>query len=139
MYVAGHGVADIDAGRGGRNHKAARVPVVYQEVDVVAGDFVGGELHLLTQVEFRCVGIQETLDFFGGHNAVALVVFENVHDAAVTASEFTQLLLVGEEQVLVQTPIQECANAVNVLDFENRKFTDGSVGLVESGDGSESM
>ena len=135
LYVASHGVADVDARRVGSNHEAARVAVVYQKINVVAGDFVSGELHLLAQVEFRSVGVQEALDFFGGHDAVALFVFENVHDAAVAAPEFTELLLVGKEQVLVQAPIQECADAVHVLDFEYGKFADGSVGLVEGGDG----
>ena len=102
---------------------------------MVAGDFVGGELDFLTQVQFRGVEVQKALDFFGSHDAVALFVFENVDDATVAAPEFAELLLVGEEQVLVQAPIQEGANAVHVLDFEDGEFADGSIGLVEGGDG----
>ena len=84
---------------------------------MVAGDLVGGELYVLPQAKFRGVRIEETLNFFGRDDAVALVVFEDVDDATVAAAEFAELLLERQEQILVEPPVQEGSVAVYVLDF----------------------
>ena len=68
------------------------------------------------------VRIDKALDFFGGDDASALFVFEYKDYATVAFLQFAKLLLEGEEQVLVETPIQECANAVNFFDGEYCKF-----------------
>ena len=58
-------------------------------------------------------------------------VFEHKDNAAVAFLQFAKLLLEGEEQVLVETPVQECANAVDFLDCEYRKFAYLSERLVK--------
>ena len=135
LDVTGHRVANVDARRVRRDHEATRVAVIDEEVDVVAGDLVGGELHMLPQVKFRGVRIEEALDFFGCDDAVALVVFEDVDNAAVSTTELAELLFERQEQILVEAPVQEGAVAVHVLDLEDCEFTDGRVGLVEGRDG----
>ena len=134
MDVARHGVADVDALGAGRDHKAPGIAVVHQKVHVVRRDFVGGQFHPFSHVEFRGVGIDETLDFFGCHQAVALVVQQNIDHAAVAPLEFSQLLLVGQEQVLVQPPVQERSHAVYVLDFQHGEFSGLGVRLLEGCD-----
>ena len=64
LDVACHGVADVDSRRIGSDHEAARIAVVYQKIDMVTGDFVGGKLDFLPEVQFRGIRVQETLDFF---------------------------------------------------------------------------
>ena len=77
------------------------------------------------------VRIDKALDFFGGDDASALFVFEYKDNAAVAFLQFAKLLLEGEEQILVEPPIQECANAVDFLDCEYRKFAHLRKRLVE--------
>ena len=77
------------------------------------------------------VRIDETLDFFSGDDASALFVFEYKDYATVAFLQFAKLLLEGEEQILVEPPIQECANTVNFFDGEYRKFAYLGERLVE--------
>ena len=48
-----------------------------------------------SDVQVFRVWVDETLDFFGGYQTVALVVQQNIDHAAVAPLEFSQLLLVG--------------------------------------------
>ena len=86
-------------------------------------------------MEFRGVQVQKTLDFFGRDNSVALVVFKDIDYAAVAAPKFTELLLEGQEKVLVEPPVQKGAETVHVLDFQDGEFADSGKRLVERGDG----
>ena len=105
------------------------------EVHVVAGDLVSGELDLLPDMEYGGVRVQEALDFFGCDDASALFVFKDVDDAFVATAEFAQLLLEGEEEVLVQAPVEECPDAVYVFYGKDCELSDLGEGLVECGDG----
>ena len=81
------------------------------------------------------VRIDKALDFFGGDDAPALFVFEHENNAAVAFLQFAELLLEGEEQVLVETPVQKCADAVDFFDREHGEFAHLRERLVERGDG----
>ena len=132
---SGHRVADVDAFHSGVHHEAARVAVIDETIDVVGRDFVGGKLDALADVQVVRVGVDEALDFFGGDNASALFVFEDEYDAAVAFLQFAELLLEGEEQVLVEAPVQKRADAVHFLDGEYGEFAHLRKRLVESRDG----
>ena len=47
----------------------------------------------------------------------------------------TQRLLVGQEYVFVQPPVQEGSYAVYILDFEDGEFIGLRIGLLQCGDG----
>lgn len=132
---SGHGIADVDAFHTGREHETAGVTVVHQEVNVVFSDFVGGKLYALANVKFAGVRVQKALDLFGCHDTITLVVHKDENDATVAALKFSQLLLEGEEQILVQTPVQEGAEAVHILDVQNGELAYLSIRFFESGDG----
>ena len=128
---SGHRIADVDAFHAGRHHEAARVAVIHEAIDVVGRDFVSGEFYALADVQVVCIWIDKALDLFCGDDASALLVFEHKDNAAVAFLQFAKLLLEGKEQVLVETPVQECANAVDFLDCEYRKFAYLSERLVK--------
>lgn len=82
-----HRIADVDALHAACNLQPSCVAVVYEAVHVIGRDFVCSQLHALPNVQFACVHVQETLDFFGSHQAPALFVNQNVDDAAVAPAQ----------------------------------------------------
>ena len=119
---SGHRVADVDAFHAGLHHEAARVAVIDEAIDVIGRDFVRGKFDSLADVQVVRIRVDETFDFFGGDDASAFFIFENKDNAAVAFLQFAELLLEGEEQVLVEAPVQECSDAVHFLDCEHCEF-----------------
>ena len=130
-----HRIADVDAFHARRHHDAARVAVINEAIDVVGRDFVGGQINALADVQVVRVRVDEALDFLGGDDASALFVFEHEYDAAVAFLQFAELLLEGEEKVLVQAPVQKRADAVHFFHREHGEFAHLRERLVERSDG----